>query len=452
MSASIELNGSFKVRHWEYEDFTTYTETDPNNRLTVTTYKVDCNDADRGDQIRIYRDLGAGFADGDYVIEGIIKPETSTSFSCYILVPCFANTLGGQWNISELESICFRVGAEYYIYLPYTRGIATDTTHGAIFTPTPGTTYYYRMKREGSIVTAELYSDAARTNLLASGYHVVSIRSWRYFYALTGMEYIDTNGSIYLESSYIRNFGIDTSTDLKTVFHVGQGSANLKNLFNVGQDSADLECSFKLIRTAISLNLRATVLITRPAISSLYSKFELQKSGDLLGTFWVTQIYDFTSSTGIAFYWKGSDVSDGDQMVDFEMWSPTGGWVGKFPDGEAEWRWVFLSWEENLIEVGLNIVHADKSEITQMLWTYYSSGTRGLDGIHIWYSNDVKGVFTVKQPGTNNLKGVLTVRQSSSNNLQSEFRIRRTSSLALQAELIVAGKAYAVLNAEFEIG
>jgi len=159
---------------------------------------------------------------------------------------------------------------------------------------------------------------------------------------------------------------------------------------------------------------------------------------NLLGTFWITQIYDFTGSTGIGFYWKGSGVVDGDQMVDFEMWSPTGGWVARFPDGEAEWRWVFLSWNEHLIEVGLDIQHADKTQIKQILWTYHSSGIRGLDGVHIWFSNDVKGVFTVRQP--------------SSNNLQSEFRIRRTpSALDLQAEFRMDGQDFKDLSAEFEI-
>jgi len=160
-------------------------------------------------------------------------------------------------------------------------------------------------------------------------------------------------------------------------------------------------------------------------------------SSNLLGTLWVKQIYDFIGSTGIGFYWKGADVADGDQIVEFMMWSPTGGWVGKFPDGEDEWRWVFLEWVEDLVEVGFDIERPDKSQVTQILWTYYSSGIRGLDGIQIWYSNDVKGVFTVRHPYNIDLLASFDVQHSASSELSAKLEIKNAGSADLTAEVVI---------------
>ena len=48
------------------EDFSTYTETDPNSKIAVTSSKIDVSAIDRGDNAYVYDDKGSNFFDGDF--------------------------------------------------------------------------------------------------------------------------------------------------------------------------------------------------------------------------------------------------------------------------------------------------------------------------------------------------------------------------------------------------
>ena len=104
---------------------------------------------------------------------------------------------------------------------------------------------------------------------------------------------------------------------------------------------------------------------------------------------------NLSSSEGIAFYWWGSGGSD--QNIDFEMWSPTGGWVGTFPDGPARWRWVFLRWSD-LTAVDFDGSRPDRSNITGIFWTYHTDGVRRINYIVGWRKQDVYCHAIIKQP------------------------------------------------------
>jgi len=96
---------------------------------------------------------------------------------------------------------------------------------------------------------------------------------------------------------------------------------------------------------------------------------------------------DLSNSEGIAFYWWGSGGLD--QNIDFEMWSPTGGWVGRFPDGPAEWRWIFLRWSD-LTEVDFDGSRPDPSDIVRIYWTYHTEGVQRVDYIVGWRTQDLR--------------------------------------------------------------
>ncbi len=105
--------------------------------------------------------------------------------------------------------------------------------------------------------------------------------------------------------------------------------------------------------------------------------------------------FDLSQSEGIAFYWWGSGGSD--QNIDFEMWSPTGGWVGKFPDGPARFRWVFLRWSD-LTAVDFDGSRPDRSNITGIFWTYHTDGVRRVVYIVGWRTQDVYCHAIIRQP------------------------------------------------------
>lgn len=128
----------------------------------------------------------------------------------------------------------------------------------------------------------------------------------------------------------------------------------------------------------------------------------------MFGTLQVIPPLDLSRSEGIAFYWWGSGGVD--QNIDFEMKSPTGGWVGKFPDGPAEWRWVFLSWDD-LVEVDLDGTMPNRSNVTGFFWTYHTDGVRRVDYIVGWRRQDLRGDFEVRQEVGRDLRGDFVIRR-----------------------------------------
>ncbi|MCK4964655.1 MAG: hypothetical protein KAS54_06205, partial [Dehalococcoidia bacterium] len=99
---------------------------------------------------------------------------------------------------------------------------------------------------------------------------------------------------------------------------------------------------------------------------------------------------------------------------DFEMWSLTGGWVGRFPDGPAEWRQVQLPWDD-LTEVDLDGTRPDSSQIIGIYWTYHTPGVRRIDGIRAWMRQD--------------LLCKVVIRKASASDLLSRFEIQASQDL-----------------------
>ena len=142
---------------------------------------------------------------------------------------------------------------------------------------------------------------------------------------------------------------------------------------------------------------------------------------------------DLSQSEGIAFYWWGSGGVD--QNIDFEMRTPTGSWIGRFYDGPAEWRWVFLSWDD-LTEVDLDGSRPDRSNVTDFFWTYHTDGVRRVDYIVGWRRQDLRADFEV--------------RQETSQDLSAKFEAQ--VSLNLLAGLIVRHRSTAEVLGRFEVG
>jgi len=228
--------------------------------------------------------------------------------------------------------------------------------------------------------------------------------------------------------------------DLKGIFNVGQDSVDLKGIFDVGQDSVDLTTRFEVGQGSAELLGR----FEAQAIAELLGKFEAQATTGLLGKFDVGQdsaellvcfliprVYDFSGGMGISFDWWGSGGVD--QNIDFEMWSLTGGWVGRFPDGPAEWRQVQLSWD-GLTSVDLDGTRPDRSQIIGIYWTYHTSGIRRIDGIRAWMKQD--------------LLCKVVIRNASASGLLSKFEAQATAELLGKVEIQQSGSAELLGRAE----
>ena len=204
---------------------------------------------------------------------------------------------------------------------------------------------------------------------------------------------------------------------LEVTYEIYSSSRDLDAVFEVGQNSVDLQAHFTIRQKAI--DLKSIFMIRQIGSASLQAGFRVNQSNGanaLRAKFWIHKTYDLTGALGIGFYWWGSGVVEGDQNVEFQLLTPTGGWIAHFPDGDPEWRWVLLPFEDRdpfseqrLIEVDFGGSWADKSEVEAFLWTYFSEGVRRMAYLCIWYGGDLKAQFTVRHPGSSSLKGVFNV-------------------------------------------
>jgi len=186
------------------EDFTTYTEVDPNNRLTVTSTKASSDDATGDEDVYLYKDFGVdnfndiGFRFTLYV--------ASTSVGEAYAGISVANTIGSYLDL-ESTAISCQVGkindTTYRLFLR--RGQETPDGYYTISADTP---YYCVLSREADsdTVTLKVYSDEERANLLhtfnGTGYGTAT--KYRYVY---GFNHRNASGSHkfdgYVESLYL---------------------------------------------------------------------------------------------------------------------------------------------------------------------------------------------------------------------------------------------------------
>ncbi len=185
------------------------------------------------------------------------------------------------------------------------------------------------------------------------------------------------------------------SVDLHAQFTVGQHAEDLRSEFHVKQWQEDLYARFNIPIPA-SVNLFAWIDVNQE-----------NDSQDIYTKFGVRQIYDLSDQGGIGFFWQGV----GRGHVDIQILTPTGAWIGKFPDW-GPWTWVVLLWED-LQEVDIDGSRPDKSEITGFLWTYHSAGVRHLDGL-----------YGLPMGGDTDVKGFLVIRHATFNELPVGFEVQ----------------------------
>jgi hypothetical protein len=163
------------------EDFTTYTEVDPNGKLTVAAAKATGVDADRDEDVYLYKDFGANYFDALNINFEIFIASTSGAYAlCGMAV---ANVVGtaSSMGATDVGLFALKVSAAYYDLRFYRYTVASD-----VFVCSADTIYYCTLKRSAGsdTITCEIYSDAARTTLLdtlsLAGYGTAT--KWRYLY------------------------------------------------------------------------------------------------------------------------------------------------------------------------------------------------------------------------------------------------------------------------------
>jgi len=188
------------------EDFTTYTEVDPNSRITVTADRSEWAGLDKNEDAYVYDDKGVNHFDGDF--EHLLTIYADTGVEGAHVVPWALGNVIDSW-IPMHDDRCLSIS----IFYPSTDaprldldewvgGVrqARDSVNINIDTP-----YYLTIKRDENVGTygtlyCYIYSDAARTNLVTTLSIALSEKAdYRYIYVTQSA---NNNTTPYTQSGY----------------------------------------------------------------------------------------------------------------------------------------------------------------------------------------------------------------------------------------------------------
>jgi hypothetical protein len=166
------------------EDLTTYTEVDPNAKLTVTATKVTAANLDRDEDAYLYKDFGANHFDGFNIeFEALINATSANTSRGHMGLTVNTVDDSSGWDTADIEVFLYDAAGVGRIYLYRGANVASDVYVGASF----DTIYYLRLSRAiaSDNVYLYIYSDSARTTLVdtltVAGYGTAK---YRYFYAI----------------------------------------------------------------------------------------------------------------------------------------------------------------------------------------------------------------------------------------------------------------------------
>lgn len=179
------------------ENFLTYLENDPNTKITVTSNKIDVENEAWNAESYVRGDKGVGhFGDFEHLVD------------VYIDSGMGANVWTGGWAMSNgsntytemdaanegLYLLCQKteVGSSRFLIRDLTNDNSDDGTVGA-----DDTWFYLKIKRSGTTLTVEIYSDSARTAWVDTLTIVCSTDFYRYVFGFSNRE--SGTNIVYLE-------------------------------------------------------------------------------------------------------------------------------------------------------------------------------------------------------------------------------------------------------------
>jgi len=155
-----------------YEDFTTYTEVDPNNHITVASATHVDFICYKTEDARLYKDYGINhFGDFEHKIDVRLVSATGNSVNLW----CHALTN----ELDDLKGLCdakktfvsclrYQTTTEGRIFLWESYNGINYTQYYVLSGGGLNVWYYLTIKKSGTSLTCKIYSDSARTNLLAT--------------------------------------------------------------------------------------------------------------------------------------------------------------------------------------------------------------------------------------------------------------------------------------------
>ncbi len=153
------------------ENFTTYTEEDPNTHITVTASRVTVTGLLRNENAYVYKDKTASYFDGDFehLITAYMTAGTSGGQNVIWGLANFIGSYSDTTKPDMLSVLIYHAGGTTYRLILQESMLGTKWS--ATYDISLDTPYYLKIKRDESVGTygtiySYIYSDSARTNLL----------------------------------------------------------------------------------------------------------------------------------------------------------------------------------------------------------------------------------------------------------------------------------------------
>jgi len=212
-----------------YEDFTTYTEVDPNGRLGVTAGKVDVNEVTGTDSAKVYTDRGEGGIGPDFEWDcklSLLGYDGAYSQCAFMAAGQTEETLY-LWQQNYRTALAAKVNPDP----DYWRIVLHDYASGNVevyqvlgepmpWDPPPDT-FWPKLTRDGNYLYLDCYTDEEQTTIPVGGDLTLLLSSatttFRYLYACNaygGTSYGDRKTSFDVENLDLNETPATTTTTL----------------------------------------------------------------------------------------------------------------------------------------------------------------------------------------------------------------------------------------------
>lgn len=175
------------------EDFTTYTEVDPNSHISKTADRVTGSNVTVNEACYVYADKGAAhFGDFEHLITiQLTSADNGALFGCWSIT-------NGSHTLIDMDTgsdgIACQINPNPATAIHFRDWTNANIDSGAI---TNNTLYYLTLKRATTTGTLKIYSDAARTNLLDTLAITTGAGTYQYIHPLYSYENTAGGGQAY---------------------------------------------------------------------------------------------------------------------------------------------------------------------------------------------------------------------------------------------------------------
>ena len=194
-----------------YEDFTTYTEVDPNSHISIiSSTEIHVSGLTRNEDAYVYFDYTTGYFTEEFTHYIDITPITTTGGGVgvfYLLSNVIDDYYAIQPNYPHIRIwINPTTSGEKYLSIKARHSDGNIDSDSMFYTG--GTRYYLKIVRTSTQVVLYVYSDSEHTNLIDTLPISMDTTSFRYFFPVNSYN----SGVSYSVEFYVYNYEIVTTT------------------------------------------------------------------------------------------------------------------------------------------------------------------------------------------------------------------------------------------------